>query len=108
MRGMRILCVEKRPEDMAVLAYRLEGIGCDVMQAINGNEAADLCSKKAIDGVLLEYNLPDATGTEIRDRLKSMQPIFLFSCLQAWAPKHPSCFASSMCICGSARNSRLS
>jgi CheY-like chemotaxis protein len=74
MSGMKILCVENRPEDMAVLAYMLEGVGYEVMSAINGGEAVDLFSKQAVDGVLLEYNLPDARGTAIREQLKAMRP----------------------------------
>ena len=74
MSGMKILCVENRPEDMAVLEHMLERIGYEVMQAINGGEAVDLFSKQAIDGVLLEYNLPDATGAAIREQLKAIRP----------------------------------
>jgi CheY-like chemotaxis protein len=74
MREMRILCVENRLEDMADLAYMLEEIGYEVMPAINREEAVGLFSKQAIDGVLFEYNPPDAAGTQIRDRLKSRQP----------------------------------
>jgi CheY-like chemotaxis protein len=98
MKEMRILCVENRPEDMAVLRYMLEGIGHELMPASNGDEAVDLFSKQVIDGVLLEYNLPDATATQIRDPLKSMR----------WAPEQPSCFTSSMRICESTRNASTS
>ena len=62
MSGMKILCVEDQPEDMAVLAYMLEGIGYEVMPARTGGQAIDLLTKQAIDGVLLECDLPDATG----------------------------------------------
>jgi CheY-like chemotaxis protein len=74
MSGMKILCVEHQPEEMAVLTYMLEGIGYEVTPAINGGQAVDLFSKQSIDGVLLEYNLPDATGAAIREQLKAMRP----------------------------------
>jgi CheY-like chemotaxis protein len=82
MSGMKILCVENQPEDMAVLAYMLEGIGYEVMSASSGGEALDLLTKQAIDGVLLECNLPDATGTTLRAKLKEIRPdvpIMLFA-----------------------------
>jgi len=45
MSGMKILCVEDQPEDMAVLAYMLEGIGYEVMPARTGGQAIDLLTK---------------------------------------------------------------
>jgi CheY-like chemotaxis protein len=89
MSAMKILCVENRPEDMAVLAYMLEGIGYEVMPAVNGDEAVDLLSKQAIDGVLLEYDLPDATGAAVREQLKAIRPdipVLLFTRVGAQTP----------------------
>jgi len=74
MSGMTILCVEDRPEDLAILTAALEGIGYQVMPANNGGQAIDLFTKQAVDGVLLEDNLPDATGTTLRTKLKAIHP----------------------------------
>lgn len=82
MSGMKILCVEDQPEDMAVLAYMLEGIGYEVMPARTGGQAIDLFTRQTIDGVLLECNLPDATGATLRAKLKAIRPdvpIMLFA-----------------------------
>ena len=59
---------------MAILAAALEGIGYEVMPASNGGQAIDLFTKQAIDGVLLEDNLPGATGTTLRTKLKAIHP----------------------------------
>jgi len=74
MSGMKILCVEDHPDYMAMLTCMLEGIGYEVMPASNGGQAIDVLSKQAIDGVLLEYNLPDAPGTALRAKLKAIRP----------------------------------
>ncbi len=74
MSGMKILCVENQPEDLAILTSMLEGIGYEVTPATTGGEALSLFTREAIDGVLLEYNLPDKTGTDLRAQLKRMQP----------------------------------
>jgi len=74
MNGMKILCVEDQPECMATLTCMLEGIGYEVMAATSGRQAVDLMTQQAIDGVLLEYDLPDATGTDLRARLKKIHP----------------------------------
>ena len=89
MTGMKILCVESQPEDMAALTYMLEGIGYEVMPASNGEQAIHMLAKEAIDGILLEYNLPDATGTTVRTRLKAMRPdvpVLLFTGVGSQTP----------------------
>jgi CheY-like chemotaxis protein len=89
MSGMKILCVENQPEDMAALTYMLEGIGYEVMPATNGGQAVDLFRKQVIDGVLLEYNLPDATGATVRAQLKALRPevpVLLFTGVGSQTP----------------------
>jgi CheY-like chemotaxis protein len=86
---MKILCVENQPEEMALLTSMLEGIGYEVMRATNGNQAVELFSKQAIDGVLLEYNLPDATGASVRAQLKAIRPdtpVLLFTGVGSQTP----------------------
>lgn len=89
MSGMKILCVEDQPEYRALLAYMLEGIGYEVMPACNGLEAIDMFSKQSIDGVLLEYNLPDASGATLRAKMKAIRPdvpILLFAGIGSQTP----------------------
>jgi CheY-like chemotaxis protein len=74
MSGMTILCVEDRTEYLQTLTWLLEGIGYEVMHARNGGQAIDLLAHRTIDGVLLEYNLPDAIGTTLRAQIKQMRP----------------------------------
>ncbi len=89
MSGIKILCVESEPENMAALTCMLEGIGCEVMIAINAAQAVDLFDKQAIDGVLLDYNLPDTTGAALRAQLKAIRPdipILVFNALGSQTP----------------------
>jgi len=44
------------------------------MPASTGGQAIDVFRKQAIDGVLLEDNLPDVTGVTLRAKLKAMRP----------------------------------
>ena len=89
MTGMKILCVENQPEEMAVLTCMLQGIGYEVMPASNGEQAIDMLAKEAIDGILLEYNLPDSSGTAVRTRLKAIRPdipVLLFNGVSSQTP----------------------
>jgi CheY-like chemotaxis protein len=89
MSGLRILCVEDRFEYMAALISMLEGIGYEVMPARDSGQAIDLLANQPIDGVLLEYNLPDATGATLRAQMKAMRPevpILLFEGVGSQTP----------------------
>lgn len=89
MSGMTILCVEDQSEYMAALTCMLEGIGYEVMPASNGGEAMDLLANQAVDGVLLEYNLPDAASIQLRAQLKAIRPdvpVLLFEGIGSQTP----------------------
>lgn len=89
MSGMKILCVENQPEYMAVLTCMLEGIGYEVTPATSGKQAIDVLAKQAVDGILLEYNLPDAASTTVRTQLKALRPeipVLLFSGVSRQTP----------------------
>jgi DNA-binding response OmpR family regulator len=46
---------------MAALKYKLEAAGSEVM-ATTGGQGVRLLTDLSVDGVLLEYDLPDATA----------------------------------------------
>ena len=99
MSGMKILCVEDQPEDLAILTAALEGIGYEVMPASNGGQAIDLFAKQAVDGVLLEDNMPGATGTTLRTKLKEIHPDIPVLLFAESADRQDSCCASLTPIC---------
>jgi response regulator RpfG family c-di-GMP phosphodiesterase len=71
---MKILCVEHQSAETAILTYMLESIGYEILIANNREQAITLFKTQVIDGVLLEDNLPDATGSAVRARLKAIRP----------------------------------
>jgi response regulator RpfG family c-di-GMP phosphodiesterase len=86
---MKILCVESQTQDMQALTFMLHGIGYEVMPALNGGQALDVLQTEAIDGVLLEYNLPDQSGVTLRTKLKAIRPdvpILLFTGVGSQTP----------------------
>ena len=82
MSHVRVLCVEHHPEHRCALKYLLETAGYEVMVATNGDQALRLLTTLEVDGVLLEYDLPDAPGSVIRAAMKRIKPdvpVLLFS-----------------------------
>jgi len=74
MSGIRVLCVENHPEYMGALKYMLETAGYDVTPATSGDQAVRMLTTLPVDGVLLEYDLPDATGIAVRAEMKRIRP----------------------------------
>jgi CheY-like chemotaxis protein len=82
MSRTRVLCVEKHPEYLGALTYMLETAGYEVAAASNGDQALRLFTTLEVDGVLLEYDLPDGAGSAERAAMKRIKPdvpILLFA-----------------------------
>jgi len=94
---MTVLCVENRSDYMAMLKCGLEKTGCEVLTANNAKEALGLLVTEVIEGVLLEYDLPGATGAALRADMKLLQPdvpILLFNGVSSQTPFLLRFFAS--------------
>jgi CheY-like chemotaxis protein len=74
MSDIRVLCVENHTAYMDALTYMLETAGYQVITATNGDQALHLLTTWDVDGVLLEYDLPDATGVAVREKIKRINP----------------------------------
>jgi len=59
---------------MGALKYMLEAAGYEVMAATTGGQGLRLLTDLHIDGVLLEYDLPDAIGSAVRAEMKRIKP----------------------------------
>jgi len=94
---MRVLCVENRPDYMAALKHGLKRTGCEVVAANTAEEALGLLVTELIEGVLLEYDLPGATGAAVRADMKLLRPdvpILLFNGISSQTPFLLRFFAS--------------
>jgi DNA-binding response OmpR family regulator len=74
MSEIMVLCVENHPEYMGALKYMLERAGYEVTPATTGDQALRLLTTMHVDGVLLEYDLPDATSSAVRAEMKRIKP----------------------------------
>jgi DNA-binding response OmpR family regulator len=74
MSAIRVLCVENQPEYMTALKYMLERVGYEVTPATTGEQGLRLLTTLQVNGVLLEYDLPDATSSAVRAEMKRIKP----------------------------------
>lgn len=79
---MKVLCVEKYNVHLNRLVHILNRAGYEVLTAASGEQAIAIYAEQAIDGVLLEYDLPDSSGVAVRGEMKRIKPevpVLLFS-----------------------------
>jgi DNA-binding NtrC family response regulator len=74
MNKVRVLCVENHKEHLDALRYMLETASYEVVSATTRSQGISKLMKQPINGVLLEYTLPDATGTAVRAEMKRIKP----------------------------------
>ena len=89
MSHIKVLCVENRPEYMGGLKYMLETAGYEVTSATTGDQALRLLTTLDVDGVLLEYDLPDVAGSAVRAEMKRIKPdvpVLLFAGVGSQTP----------------------
>jgi DNA-binding response OmpR family regulator len=89
MSTVRVLCVENRIEYLDALKYMLETAGYEVVSATTGNHGLSMLTSQSIQGVLLEYDLPDATGSSVRTEMKRIKPdvpVLLFAGVGSQTP----------------------
>jgi DNA-binding response OmpR family regulator len=89
MNNVRVLCVEHHQEYLDALRYMLKTAGYEVVSASTGSQGLSMLRKQPIQGVVLEYDLPDATGSTIRAemrRIKPEIPVLLFAGVGSQTP----------------------
>jgi two-component system alkaline phosphatase synthesis response regulator PhoP len=89
MNTVKVLCVENHIEYLDALKYMLETAGYEVVSATTGSQAVSMLAEYPIEGVLLEYDLPDATGTAVRAEMKRIKPdvpVLLFAGIGSQTP----------------------
>jgi sigma-B regulation protein RsbU (phosphoserine phosphatase) len=66
-----ILLVDDNPTNLQVLFQTLEGVGCKLLIAKNGNGALAIAGKAQPDLILLDIMMPDIDGYEVCRQLKA-------------------------------------
>jgi CheY-like chemotaxis protein len=69
--SLRILIVDDYAPLLYLKAILLRRAGADVLEAQFGKDALRILQTEKVDVVLLDVNLPDISGVELRDRMRA-------------------------------------
>jgi len=89
MSTVKVLCVENHLEYLDALKYMLETAGYQVLSATTGSQGLSMLTSQPVQGVLLEYDLPDSTGASVRAEMKRIKPdvpVLLFAGIGSQTP----------------------
>ena len=80
-RKKRVLVVDDEPAIGDILRIKLGHSGFEVTTTISGAEAIDLIRTREIDAVLLDILMPEVTGMDVLDRVRTFSrvPIIVFA-----------------------------
>ena len=65
-----ILIVDDHDDNLLLLRYALEDLGCSIVQASCGSDALELAAQHSFDLILLDILLPDISGMTVVSHLR--------------------------------------
>lgn len=68
-----VLIVDDVPENVFIMEKTLQGSDYDVISANSGESAIDLLSKRSVDLILLDIQMPDMDGFEATDIIRNRE-----------------------------------
>jgi len=74
MRKPTILCVDDEPNGLSGREFLLRQHGYDVVATTSARESLDLLETAAVDGVVLDYRMPEIMGDAVAARMKELRP----------------------------------
>lgn len=69
-----LLCIDDEPNVLAVRKMLLESVGYRVLLADNGPRGLEILHREQVHAVILDYKMPEMTGSEVAERIRETHP----------------------------------
>lgn len=72
--SLTLLCIDDEPNVLAVRKMLLETIGYRVLLAESGPQGLQTLSREHVHTVIVDYKMPEMTGSEVAARIRQTHP----------------------------------
>jgi CheY-like chemotaxis protein len=83
--SLTLLCIDDEPNVLAVRKMLLEAVGYRVLVAESGPQGLEMLQRETIHTIILDYKMPEMTGSEVAARIRRTHPgmpiIMLSACV---------------------------
>jgi len=71
---LTLLCIDDEPNVLAVRKMLLESVGYRVLLADDGPRGIDLLKREHVNTVIVDYKMPEMTGSEVAEQIRKTHP----------------------------------
>jgi CheY-like chemotaxis protein len=82
--SLTLLCIDDEPNVLAVRKMLLESVGYRVLVAESGPQGLDILQREHVHTVIVDYKMPEMTGSEVAERIRSFRPSMPIIMLSAY------------------------
>ncbi|HKT26365.1 MAG TPA: response regulator [Terriglobales bacterium] len=72
--SLTLLCIDDEPNVLAVRKMLLETVGYRVLSAQSGPQGLEILTHEYIHTVIVDYKMPEMTGSEVAARIRQTHP----------------------------------
>jgi CheY-like chemotaxis protein len=72
--SLTILCIDDEPNVLVVRKMLLESVGYRVLLAESGPQGLEILQRENVHTVIVDYKMPDMTGSEVAEHIRIMRP----------------------------------
>ena len=72
--SLTILCIDDEPNVLVVRKMLLESVGYRVLLADSGPQGLEILRRENVHTVIVDYKMPDMTGSEVAEHIRRFRP----------------------------------
>ena len=72
--SLTLLCIDDEPTVLAVRKMLLESVGYRVLLAQSGPQGLEVLGREHVHTVIVDYKMPEMTGSEVAERIRQILP----------------------------------
>ena len=72
--SLTILCIDDEPNVLVVRKMLLESVGYRVLLAESGPQGLEILRRENVQTVIVDYKMPDMTGSEVAEHIRRFRP----------------------------------